>query len=120
MKISPVTLLAVANVAATAESSSSERTKLSSIAFDKLQQTDLIGRAVHHAQLQSSQDDVTETCLNETQAAHLMMRFLSSIGKSGIRSDLAGAGERARGPQEDVAEEPGNLIWNALTKLSFA
>ncbi|EJK48144.1 hypothetical protein THAOC_33086 [Thalassiosira oceanica] len=58
MKIWPVAFLAIAAVAATG-SSSSEQTELLSIAFDKLQQTELIGRvgrAVHQARLRSSDD----------------------------------------------------------------
>ncbi|EJK52232.1 hypothetical protein THAOC_28522 [Thalassiosira oceanica] len=72
MKIWPVAFLAIAAVAATG-SSSSEQTELLSIAFDKLQQTELIGRvgrAVHQARLRSSDDHISQACVNGTETVN--------------------------------------------------
>ena len=100
MKISPVVALAVTAVAAM-ESSSSEQPKLLSIAFDRLQQTELIGRvgrhAVHLARLGSGhpghgasqdhshdhshdhEDPISESCVNGTETVNADSSYQDSL-----------------------------------------
>ena len=92
MKISTVLPLSIATVAAAATESprswdysgswdyvAVEQTKLLNVAFDKLQQTEFIGRAVHQARLKSSQDDVSEACLTGTETVNEDSSYLDAL-----------------------------------------
>ena len=86
MKISTVLPLSIATVAAAAAESSRswdyvavEQTKMLNVAFDTLQQTEIIGRAVHQARLKSSQDDVSEACLTGTETVNEDSSYLDAL-----------------------------------------
>mmetsp|Transcript_3736 Transcript_3736/g.7583 ORF Transcript_3736/g.7583 Transcript_3736/m.7583 type:complete len:235 (-) Transcript_3736:155-859(-) len=83
MKIWPVAFLATVAVAATGPASS-EQTELLSIASYKLQQTELIGRvgrAVQQARLQSSDDHISQACVNGTETVNADSSYQDALSQ---------------------------------------